>query len=516
MINKQEPRRRGGRGRTRAGGPRKIEQTPFAQPMRHFEPTRIVSDDELESIHLASLEVLRDVGIDVHEPAARDIFRRAGAHVQNGQARVRFAPEMVIETIKTAPSEFTMHSWNPARAIDIGGRNVAFTAVASPPNVSDLAGGRRPGNRKDFQNLVRLTQHLNAIHMNAGYPVEPADVHASVRHLHATYDLLTLTDKPVNAYSLGRQRNLDCLEMVRIARQVPDQQLDSEPSVYTIINSNSPLQLDIPMCQGIIEYSSRNQPIIITPFTLAGAMAPVTIAGAVTQQNAEALAGIVLTQTVRAGAPVVYGGFTSNVDMKSGSPAFGTPEYMKSALLGGQLARRYGVPYRSSNVNAANSVDAQAGYESAFSLWGALMGGANIVFHGAGWLEGGLKASFEKMVLDADLLQMMQVFLTPVPVDDDALGLEAIADVGPGGHFFGTQHTQDRYTNAFYSPMISDWRNFESWQEAGEPTADQKAATLVGGFLEEYEVPALAYEARAELDEFVAKRNEQGGVATDY
>ena len=185
-------------------------------------------------------------------------------------------------------------------------------------------------------------------------------------------------------------------------------------------------------------------------------------------------------------------------------------------MLGGQLARRYKVPYRSSNVNASNAIDAQAGYESAFSLWGAIMGGANIVFHGAGWLEGGLRASFEKVVLDADLLSMMQTFLEPVAVDDESLAVHAIADVGPGGHFFGTQHTQDRYRTAFYNPMISDWRNFESWEEAGSPTADQKAAELVGTLLAEYEAPPLDEKARSELDEFVAKRVEQGGVATDF
>jgi trimethylamine--corrinoid protein Co-methyltransferase len=512
-----EPRRRaGGRSRTRERAQRNIDQLPFRQPRRSFEPTRVVSDDALEAIHEASLTVLQDIGIDVLEPAARALLASAGATVDPESERVRFDPEMVTETIRTCPSEFTLHSWNPERSVRIGGDNVAFTAVASPPNVSDAAGGRRTGNRDDFQNLVRLSQHFNAIHMNAGYPVEPADVHASVRHLHSTHDLLTLTDKVVNVYSLGRERNQDCLEMIRLARQVSHEDIDEQPSAYTIINSSSPLRLDIPMLQGIMEYSARNQPIVITPFTLAGAMAPVTVVGAVTQQNAEALAGMVMTQVVRPGAPVVYGGFTSNVDMKSGSPAFGTPEYMKSAMLGGQLARRYGVPYRSSNVNAANAVDAQAGYESVFSLWGAIMGGANIVFHGAGWLEGGLRASFEKMVVDVDLLQMMQTFLEPLGVDPDTLALDAIADVGPGGHFFGTQHTQDRYQNAFYSPLISDWRNFESWEEAGSPTADQKAAELVPTFLQEYQQPALPDDARASIDEFLGRRVADGGVATDY
>lgn len=512
-----EPRRRK-RQRSQSGSAAaaRIEQPPFRHHRRSFEPTRVVSDDELEATHDASLVVLRDIGIDVLDPEARELFAAAGATIEADTIRVQLDPEMVIETIATAPSEFQLHGRNPETTVTFGGNHVVFGAVASPPNVSDIAGGRRTGNTIDFQNLVRLSQHLNAIEVHGGYPVEPADIHASVRHLHATYDLLTLSDKPVNAYSLGVQRNRDCLEMVRIARGLSDEQIESEPSIFTIINTSSPLRLDDPMCQGIIEYARRMQISVITPFTLAGAMAPVTVVGAVVQQNAEALAGIALAQLARSGAPVMYGGFTSNVDMRSGSPAFGTPEFIQSAMLGGQLARRYGLPYRSSNVNASNAVDAQAGYESVFSLWGAIMGGANLVFHGAGWMEGGLRASFEKMVIDADLLQMVATFLQPLVVDDASMAIDAIADVGPGGHFFGTQHTQDRYRTAFYSPMISDWRNFESWEEAGSPTADQKAARLYQAMLDEYEPPPIDDAVRAELDEFLARRVKEGGVATDY
>ncbi len=217
------------------------------------------------------------------------------------------------------------------------------------------------------------------------------------------------------------------------------------------------------MLRGIIEMSSRNQIVCVTPFTLAGAMAPVTVAGAVVEQNAEALAGMVFTQVVRKGAPFIYGGFTSNVDMKSGAPAFGTPEYMKACIVGGQMARRYNVPYRTSNTCAANTVDAQAAYESVFSLWGVTMGGGNLIMHGAGWLEGGLVASFEKFVLDCDLIQMVMEFLTPLETSEDALGVEAIREVGPGGHFFGAAHTLARYTDAFYAPIISDWRNNQQW-----------------------------------------------------
>jgi trimethylamine--corrinoid protein Co-methyltransferase len=328
--------------------------------------------------------------------------------------------------------------------------------------------------------------------------------------------VLTLTDKVMHNYSLGRQRNRDILDMVKIVRRIDEDTLQREPSVFTVINSSSPLRLDAPMLQGIIEFSSRNQLIVMTPFTLAGAMAPVTLAGALAQQNAEALAGMVFTQVVRPGAPVVYGGFTSNVDMQSGSPAFGTPEYMRTAMIGGQLARRYRVPYRSSNVCAANALDAQAAYESVFSLWGAVMGGVNFLMHGAGWMEGGLHASPAKFVLDADLLAMASAFLDPVMVDDASLALEAIAEVGPGGHFFGVGHTQERFRTAFYRPLISDWRNYETWAEAGRPEAAGRAAQLAAQHLAAYEPPALDDVVRDELVDYVERRRAEGGVPTDF
>jgi trimethylamine--corrinoid protein Co-methyltransferase len=304
--------------------------------------------------------------------------------------------------------------------------------------------------------------------------------------------------------------------MCRIARQIDDATLDREPSVFSIINSSSPLRLDTPMLQGIMEFSSRNQIIIITPFTLAGAMAPITLAGALSQQNAEALAGMTFTQVVRPGAPVAYGGFTSNVDMQSGAPAFGTPEYMRTAMAGGQLARRYNVPYRSSNVCASNALDAQAAYESVFSLWGAIQGGVNFLMHGAGWMEGGLHSSLEKFVLDADLLGMVAAYLEPIVVDEATLAHEAIGEVGPGGHFFGVQHTQDRFRDAFYKPMISDWRNYESWQEGGSPTAVTKTTELAKTWLEAYRTPAIDETAHEELKAFVQRRVSEGGVATDF
>jgi trimethylamine--corrinoid protein Co-methyltransferase len=513
-VRRGRGERRGARGRGGAG--KTLIQPPWRQPRLPYKPIEILNEEQLELIHRSSLQILEQFGIEILLEEARELYRRAGASIGSDGLRVHLDRDFVLETIAKAPPEFTLHARNPAHNVRMGGDSIAFCMVASAPNVSDFAGGRRTGNQRDYRDLLRLSQALNVVHMQGGYPVEPVDVHASVRHLECLRDCVTLTDKAFHAYSLGRERNLDALEIARIARNVSYEQLAAEPSLYTVINANSPLRLDIPMLHGIIEMARHNQVVVVTPFTLAGAMAPITLAGALAQQNAEALAGIVLTQLVRPGAPVVYGGFTSNVDMKSGAPAFGTPEYVQAAQISGQLARRYGLPYRSSNVNAANTLDAQASYESVMSLWGAVLGGANMVMHAAGWMEGGLCASFEKTVLDADLLQMMSEYLRPPVVDEATLAMDAIAEVGPGGHYFGTAHTQARYKSAFYAPLVSDWRNFESWEEAGSPTAVERTQTLYRQLLDEYQPPPLDEGVREALDEFVAKRTAEGGVATDF
>jgi trimethylamine--corrinoid protein Co-methyltransferase len=508
--------RRGGRAGKRAGGSAAFDQPAFRHLKNPLPPTPLISEDELESIHNASLRVLEEIGVDVLHEEARRIMKARGADVREGSERVRFDRAMILELIAHCPSEFTLHARNPAHDVRFGGDNVVFAQVASAPNCSDLDRGRRPGNQVDYRNFLKLAQMHNVIHATGGYPVEPIDIHPSIRHLECIRDLAILTDKAFHIYSLGKERNLDGIEIARIARGISREQLEREPSVFTIINTNSPLKLDVPMMEGIIQMASAGQVVIVTPFTLSGAMAPVTIAGALVQQNAEALVGIAFAQMVKKGAPVGYGGFTSNVDMKSGAPAFGTPEYMKAQLVGGQLARRYRIPYRTSNTCAANAVDAQAAYESVFSLWGAIQGGGNFLMHGAGWLEGGLRASYEKFILDVDLLQMVQEFLTPLDLSEDALAIDAIRDVGPGGHFFGTPHTQNRYKTAFYSPVISDWRNYETWAEAGSPTAVEKANRVWKERLASYEEPYMDPAVREELNEFVDRRIAEGGAPTDF
>ncbi len=518
QTSSPETSRRGGRrdggGRKTVSGRLSVAQLPRRNVTRAFPPMQIVSADEIEAIHQASLRVLSEIGMDFTLPEARDLLKSAGADVQD--ERVRFDPAMIEELMRSAPSEFTFHARNPENTRVVGGNNMMFGTVASPPNASDMDGGRRSGNHADYRNFLKLAQYFNCINFLSGYPVEPTDIHASVRHLEALRGMVLLTDKPFHAYSLGTERIRDGIEIARIGRGISHDQLEREPSLFSIVNTNSPLKLDTPMLRGIMEMSARNQIICITPFTLAGAMAPVTVAGALVEQNAEALAGMAFTQLVRKGAPVIYGGFTSNVDMKSGAPAFGTPEYMKATIVGGQLARRYNVPFRTSNTCAANAVDAQAAYESVFSLWGLTMGGGNLIMHGAGWLEGGLVASFEKFVLDCDLIQMVMEFLQPLEMTEDALGVEAIREVGPGGHFFGAQHTLARYTNAFYAPIVSDWRNNQQWLAAGKPEASQKANAVWKQALADYQEPPIDPGTRDELNDFVERRKREGGAPTDF
>lgn len=515
-VQLKRRRRRTRDGRTENKQQKALSQLPRQSLINPIAPTELLSKDEIESIHQASLKLLRDTGVNFLLPEARRYLTQAGAIIEPGSERVRFDPEMIEALIGLAPSEVTVHARNPEHNITIGGNHLVFDCVSSAPNCSDIIGGRRPGNSKDFRQFLKLAQYFNIIGCIGGYPVEPQDWHPSIRHLEGTRDLIFLTDKPLRGYATEKHRLLDALEMVRIGRGIDEAQFIRETSVMTTVNINSPLAVDTVMAEGIIEMAKLNQLTILTPFTLAGAMAPITLAGAIVQQNAEALAGYVLSQVVRPGAPVMYGAFTSNVDMKSGSPAFGTPEYMKSAVIGGQLARRYGLPYRSSNACAANTVDAQAAYESVFSLWGAISGGCNLLKHGAGWLEGGLCASFEKFVLDVDLLQMVTEYLKPIQINEREIALNTIDEVGPGGHFFGTEHTQERYKTAFYTPLISDWRNFESWQEAGAPEAAQKAHSVYQQALREYETPPIDEAIRDEINEFVARRTAEGGVKTDF
>lgn len=497
------------RRQRRAGrAPNSPRQRPWRAVERGVAPIAFASDDEIEAIHRASLRVLAETGLEVLSARARTLFAAAGAEVDAAAERVRLAPELVERTIRTAPETFTLHARNPARNVPIGGPAIAFCSAATPAFASDLDRGRRPGGVADFENAVRLCQSLDSMHFFYGYPVEPQDLPVETRHLDAYRSHIRLSDKVWRAYALSEDRVTDALEMARIARGVDRRTFAAEPSLLLNCNTNSPLKLDGPMADGLIRMAEAGQPVVVSAFTMAGAMAPATMAGALVEQNAECLAGMVLSQLAKPGAPVIYGSFTSNVDMRSGAVALGTPEFAKAAMVSGQLARRYRVPNKSSNVTSSNAVDAQAAYEAATALWGSALGGAHIVAHGVGWLEAGLTFSFEKAVVDAEMLQILAETLTPLDISDLDAAVDAIARVGPGGHFFADPHTLERYETAFYEPLLSDWRPYETWVEDGARTATERAHRIWTRLLAEYEEPALPPDRAEALDAYVADRKQ--------
>ncbi len=500
-------RRRNRRG---LGDERKaMHLLPWRQVRNRWPPVEPLSDDEIEAIHRTSLKVLEELGMKVLDGETRSILKAAGARTDEASQMVRMEPGLVEEAIATTPSSFTLRARNPQRSIEVGGNAINFTPVGGPAFVSDLDRGRRAGTFAELCDFVRLEQMFDIIHVLGGGAFAPLDLPADSRHLDQGLAGYLYGDKVVFCSLLGRERARDGLEMAKIALGLDEEDLRSTPCIVGNINTNSPRQLDGSMAQGLIELARAGQPVVVTPFTLCGAMAPATLAGALVQQNAEALFGLALIQLVNPGAPGVYGGFTSNVDMKTGAPAFGTPEYALACQATGQLTRRYRVPYRSSNTNASNAIDAQAAWESMMSLWGAIMGHANFLFHGAGWLEGGLVGSFEKLVIDAEMLQMMAVYLEGIRVDDDALGFAAIEEVLPGGHYFGARHTLERYETAFHAPFVSDWRNFENWSDAGSVETAQRANGVWKRMLRDYQPPAIDDGVADGLREYVAWRKEE-------
>jgi trimethylamine--corrinoid protein Co-methyltransferase len=494
------------RARRRAEISAAVPQAPWAPIENPLPPLALATEEQLERIESTAFRVLEELGLEFQNEQALEIAARGGAQVDRASGIVRFDRALVRECVARAPTQFRLHARNPARSLTIGANRSACGPVSSAPNVADLDRGRRPGTFADQCDLIRLHQSLQCLHLAGGMPVEALDLPAATRHLDFYRAQLTLADRAFVARGIGRDRIEDALEMIAIARGVDRARLREEPSTLSIININSPRRVDREMLAGLMTMADNGQPSVVTPFTLAGAMSPITIPGALAQQTAEALGVIAFAQMVRPGSPIVFGAFTSNVDMKSGAPAFGTPEYVKATIVGGQLARRWKLPFRSSNATAANAVDAQATWESAMSLWAALLSHANIVHHAVGWMEGGLTASFEKAVLDAELIDMMRAWLVPFEVDDEALAFEALRDVPPGGHFFGTAHTLARFETAFHRPLIGEVRNFEAWREAGSPTSAQRARDLWKRLLASYAEPAPDPAVREALEAYVERR----------
>lgn len=521
MMARETTRRKrsGGRaGSAERRGSAAIEQMPWSPPINTDRPTEPLDEAGVQAIHDGAMRILEEIGIEFLNEEAIKILRSSGGCTIDGE-NVRMGRDFVMEMVAKAPSQWAITPRNPERQITIGGRHLNFGNVSSPPSYWDMEIGKKvTGTREMCQNLLKLSQYFNCIHFVGGYPVEPQDVHASIRHLDVLYDKLTLTDKVAHAYCLGKERVEDVMEMVRIAGGHTDEGFETGPKMYTNINSTSPLKHDYPMLDGWMRLARRNQGLVVTPFTLAGAMAPVTMSGAVAQSLAEGLVAVVLAQIIRPGACCAIGTFTSNVDMKSGAPAFGTPEYMRATQMTGQLARFYDLPMRASGVCAANVPDGQSMWETSNSLWSAVQAGAHMVYHAAGWLEGGLIASPEKFVMDCEILQQIQRYMDPMltATGPDEIAVDAVKEVGDQGHFFGIQHTQDRYTTAFYQPYLSDWRNFEAWEAAGGIWTAQRAHQTYKDIISSYEAPPMDEAIREELAAFVARRKSEGGAPTDF
>ncbi|MGB0388197.1 MAG: trimethylamine methyltransferase family protein [Ardenticatenaceae bacterium] len=479
---------------------------PFQQLTSPVEPFQWVSDEKIEKLHEASMWILENVGMAFMDAEALSLWEQVGAKVDHSEQRVWIDRGLLLETIAHAPSQFTWHARNPEYNIIIGGNHIAFTPNSGMPYVSDLDGGRRTGTLADFTNFVKLAHMLPFFHLAGGPFVEPQDIPASLRHLHRMYAMLTTTNKGIRDVAHGRVIPEDDVAMLKIA-------FGGElPGVCTggVVNVTSPLRLDDRMIGGVISYARLGQVSINTPFIMAGATSPVTMASALAQQNAEALGTIALAQLVKPGAPVIYGGFAQNVDMRSGSPAFGGPEGAWGLLVAAQLARRYHLPFRASgSLTNAKVPDAQAAYEAQWTMWPAILAHTNLVQHAVGWLEAGLVASFEKFIIDCEAVAMFTHFLNDFAIDDDALALDSIAEIGIGGHHFGTQHTQERYQSAFYDPVLTDRLGYEPWKAAGEQDALQRANTIYKQLLAAYQAPPMDLAIREELDAFVKRRTSE-------
>ena len=521
----QKPERRGSSAANRGGARRSRRRThgqgsaprPTARSvdyrrLRHpYKPAVVFSEDRVEAIHEASLGVLENLGMKILLPEARERFHTAGALVDEDTEMVRIGRDIVDEAIRTAPRSVSVRAGSRHRDLVIEPGAFAIQSGAGAPNVTDRVRGRRPGTLQDFIELTRLTQAFDVLHM-LNPLVEPQDVAPHIRHYDVTRVQLELSDKLPFAFCRGTQQVEDCFEMIRLVRGVSDDEFRRHPHTHSIVNTNSPRQLDVPMALGLIDFARWKQLMVITPFCLMGAMAPITVAGALTLSHAEALAAISLSQITNPGAPVCYGAFVSNVDMKSGAPAFGTPEQVKANLGAGQLARLIGLPWRCSTGSSGNINDAQAANETQMGAWGAFLAGATILIHGAGWIEGGLTISFEKLITDLEVMQTFAELCTETPADDASIALDALTEVQPGGHFFGASHTLERYETEFYEPLVADWSNFGTWTERGSKDASVRATEIWQRVLGEARAPGVDEARLAEALAFAERRKSEGGA----
>jgi trimethylamine--corrinoid protein Co-methyltransferase len=477
----------------------------FENKMPRYE---ILSEDAMQVLDGGWRRIVSELGVEFLLDEALDEFRRAGQKVEGNN--VKFDPDFILEQVAKAPRQFDLQARNPEHSVHIGGDHMVFASVYGPPFVRE-GDTRRDGTMADFENFVKLSQSFPELDSPGGTIVEPNDRPLDSRHLDMVYALQTLSDKPYMGSVTSGPNAADTIAMSEIlfgGREA----IEQTPASISLINVNSPLRFDDRMLGAMVEYVRANQAVVITPFLLMGAMSPVSIPATLVQQMAEALAGIALAQLIRPGAPVVFGSFLSNTDMQSGSPSFGTPESGIGLLCTGQIARSFGLPFRSGGgLNASQTVDAQAAYEALMTMLPTFLAGTNYVMHSAGWLEGGLVSCYEKFIVDIELLRMLKHEFTPLEIDEESLAFGAHEEVGAGGHFLGAMHTLERFRECFYRPLLSSTENFDRWSRNGGRDATERAGEIWRKTLEEYEQPPIDEGIDAELQEFVKRRRAELG-----
>ena len=475
-----------------------------------LKPYDLLTKDEVNTVHEHAMTILEEIGVDFLHERARDLFQKAGMRIEDN--RVRFERAFVMEQVAKTPATFQLQARNAAHTVTLGGDNVVTAPVYGPPFVTDLERGRRGATIEDFTNFDKMSQAVDQIHCAGGTTVEPEDLPLGTRHLDMVYSHMRWTDKPFMGSVISSESARDTIEMASILFG-GRASIEKTPAVINLINVNSPLRYDDRMLGALLEYSEAGQPVIVTPFLMAGAMSPMGLAGTLAQQTAEALAGMALVQIIRPGTPSVYGSFLTNTDMQSGSPAFGTPESAMGILASAQMARHYNVPFRGGGaLTSSKAPDAQAAYESMMCMWPTILGRVNFVLHAAGWLESALLASYEKFVIDVEQLRMFEWILNKgLPVDEEGLAMDALREVGPGGHFLGAEHTLRNYRTGFYRPWISSTENFDRWNRFGARTADVVAAEKWKQLLAEYPDPGIDPGIDEQLQEFMTRRKGEIG-----
>ncbi len=477
----------------------------FVNKMPRYE---ILSEEAVATLDSGWRRLITEIGVEFMDQRALDLFAQAGQKVEENT--VFLDPDFVLEQVAKAPREFDIQARNPEHSVHIGGDSMAFGAVYGPPFVRE-GEVRRDATMADFCNFTKLAQSFDALDSAGGVICEPNDTPLDSRHLDMIYALQTLTDKIYMGNVVSGTNAADTIKMTEILFGSRES-IEQTPATISLINCNSPLRWDDRMLEAQFEYSAANQPVVLTPFLLMGAMSPVTIPAALVQQITEALSGIALSQLIRPGAPVVFGSFLSNINMQSGSPTFGTPESGIGLLCTGQIARHFGLPFRTGGgLTSSQVADAQAGYEALMTMLPTFLAGANWVMHSAGWLEGGLVAGYEKFIVDAEILQMLQHEFTPLEIDEASMAFDAHQEVGHGGHFLGAMHTMERFRTCFYRPFLSSSDNYERWMRNGSADTNARAGAIWKQRLEDYEQPPLDDAIRAELEEYVVRRRAELG-----